>query len=321
MIVDGISVVIPNYNGNHLLKDCIPSIIRALIKTGLKYEVVVSDDASQDSPKDLLSDKFSSVVLLMNRENLGFGGNVNRAVRKAKYPLVLILNSDITVEKDYFSSQLLAFKRNDTFAVGGKIIDQSTKKIEGAWKPYLRHGKIKWKAVDYSGNSLIKTFYVCGGNALVSKEKFLELGGYMAVYKPFYLEDVDLSVRAWRSGYKCYYSSTSICYHKKSSTIEAYHKKRDILIASNRNYLSFNYLHSTHRCFWAWKVKIVFQVMISILKLNNALKREYFLDFYKKIGVLDRIRKTDKYLYDIRRVVDCFNNDQMQKISRKISND
>jgi len=303
MLVDGISVVIPNYNGNDLLRDNLPSVFQALIKIGFKHEVIVSDDASSESPKNILDKFFPSVVLLINNHNLGFGQNVNKAVKAAKFEAVLILNSDMRIDEDYFKHQISILKKKDTFCVGGKIIDQSTQDIETGWRPYIRHGKIRWEAFNPAENRLIETFYVCGGNALVSKKLFLKLGGYLEVYKPFYLEDVDLSIRAWRSGYKCYYSPNSICFHKKSSTIESYYTKNEIAISSNRNYLILNYLHSSNTNLIVWKIKIAFQRIINRLKSNKKINNKITSEFYAKINVIKNIRKTTSYLYDINQII------------------
>ena len=304
MLIDGISVVIPNYNGNDLLRDNLPSVFQALIKTGFTHEVIVSDGASSESPKSILDKFFPSVVLLINNRNLGFGQNVNKAVKAAKFEVVLILNSDMKIDEDYFEHQISIFKKKDTFCVGGKIIDESTQDIEAGWRPYIRHGKIRWEPFNPLDNLPIKTFYVCGGNALVSKNIFLKLGGYLKVYKPFYLEDVDLSIRAWRSGYKCYYSPNSICFHKKSSTIESYYNKRQIEISSNKNYIVLNYLHSNSFNLGIWKIRTSLQRMTNLFKSNADIKKTFINKFYEQINAVKNIRATTRYVYDINQVVD-----------------
>jgi GT2 family glycosyltransferase len=309
--MDGISVIIPYYNGSELLRDNLPSVFQALVKTNLKYEVIISDDASTDSPKTMLDKFFPSVVLLINSHNVGFGKNVNNAVKVAKFAVVLILNSDMKIDEDYFKHQISLLKKKDTFSVGGKIIDQSTLSVEAGWRPYIRHGKIRWNPVNSVDNLLIETFYVCGGNTLVSKERFLELGGYLEVYKPFYLEDVDLSIRAWRSGYKCYYSPNSICYHKKSSTIESHYSKREIEISSNKNYLILNYLHSNSFNFWMWKLRVSLQRFMNLFKSEEAISSVFINEFYRQIDAVKGIRKSATYLYGINRIVENFNDNEL----------
>ena len=48
------------------------------------------------------------------------------------------------------------------------------------------------------------------------KNKLIELGGFNELYAPFYVEDYDLSLRAWRLGYKCYYEHFALCRHQVS---------------------------------------------------------------------------------------------------------
>jgi GT2 family glycosyltransferase len=87
------------------------------------------------------------------------------------------------------------------------------------------------------------TFYVCGGNAIVDREKMLELQGFQDIYHPFYMEDVDLSIRAWLSGWKLYFNPEAKCYHKHSVTINKYYSMDYVNIISKRNRLILSHLY------------------------------------------------------------------------------
>jgi GT2 family glycosyltransferase len=299
-----ISVVIPNYNGTSLLEQNIPSVATALENTGLPFEIMVIDDASPESPKAMLEEKFPNVRLIVNDKNLGFGGNVNKGVSLALHPLVLILNSDISLTPDYFKSQLAVFDKEDTFAVGGKIIDTYTGNIEGAWYPFIKKNKFRWKPyILKKDQDVAYTFYVCGGNALVDKEKFMELGGFSAIFHPFYMEDVELSIKAWRTGYKCYYSDLAICNHQKSSTIENHFKQDEITIASRKNFHLIHFMHGDTFMFIIWLLKFRFYQIKNVLGLLKGNVKESFVRLSDQKREALSIRTQKKYPFSLKHVI------------------
>ena len=81
-----ISVIIPNYNGKNLLEKNLPSVFNALKSSQISdYEVIITDDASNDDSVTYLKNYSENpIVLIENKQNLGFSGNVNRAIRRAQ---------------------------------------------------------------------------------------------------------------------------------------------------------------------------------------------------------------------------------------------
>lgn len=74
-------------------------------------------------------------------------------------------------------------------------------------------------------------------------EKFVLLGGFDEIFAPYYIEDYELSLRAWRLGWMCYYEHKSVCRHKTSSSIKSKSRKRQIQMIYYRNKL---FLHAIH---------------------------------------------------------------------------
>src|SRR5574337_937420 len=217
---NGISVVIPNYNGVQLFPHTLPTVFEALSTLQMPYEVLVVDDCSPDGSADFLQKEFPDVRVISNEKNSGFVLTANRAVRSSQYDIVLLLNSDVQLTPHYFDNQLKYFDRDDTFGVMGRIIGWDDNIIQdGAKYPSFHGVKIKT-----SGNYLLQneeemknglyTIYLSGANALLDKKKFLEIGGLNESFAPIYVEDYELSLRAWRLGWKCYYEHSSICRHK-----------------------------------------------------------------------------------------------------------
>ena len=81
-MVSSISVVIPNYNGALLLKQNLGSVITALQETGLKYEIIVSDDDSTDESVSFLKKNYPEILVIKNSSNRGFSKNINSGITK-----------------------------------------------------------------------------------------------------------------------------------------------------------------------------------------------------------------------------------------------
>ncbi|GAB3199009.1 GT2 family glycosyltransferase [Pontibacter aydingkolensis] len=248
-MITGISVVIPNYNGVHLFKHTLPTVVEALQNAGKPSEVIIVDDCSTDDSVAYLQQHYPEFRLVRNSVNSGFSVTANNGIKAAKYDKVLLLNSDVKLTPDYFASQYKYFDKPDTFGVMGRIIGWDDDKIQdGAKFPYYHGSKIKT-----SGNYLLKdekqmqdglySMYLSGANAFIDKEKFLLIGGFNEIFSPFYVEDYELSLRAWRLGFKCYYDYNSVCRHQVSTSIKSKSKKKYVNTIYDRNKM---FLHAIH---------------------------------------------------------------------------
>ncbi len=203
-----ISVIIPNYNGRHLLAKHLPRVI----KNCPASEIIIIDDASTDDSAKFLKTNFKNrIKLLINHKNLGFARSVNLGVHNASADLVLLLNSDISPRAGFLKPLLDRFEnknKKNLFAVGSaqfshyQDLIQISGRGEGRFeKGFVRH----FAAKPVPG----KTLWVSGGAGLFEKEKFLELGGFDPSFAPYYWEDIDLCFRAWIRGFECLFEPKS----------------------------------------------------------------------------------------------------------------
>lgn len=269
-----ISVVIPNYNGKKLLEKNLPAVFAAL-KNVSDYEVIVADDASTDDSVNYIQTNWENVILIKNTINGGFSKNINSGFKKASKELVLALNSDVHLSEDYFVEQFKYFESPETFGVMGSIYNNG-KLIDAAKYPVWKAGKlvttINVEILDKSFEG-IPTLFLSGANALMDRKKLMQLNGMDEIYSPFYMEDVDLSVRAWRMGWKCYYEPKSSCNHIISSTIDSNNKKSFVKFISKRNKLIFHHIHLSGFRRLLWQTEIVFNLMFRWLFFS--------FDYYK----------------------------------------
>jgi GT2 family glycosyltransferase len=248
-MVSGISVVIPNYNGVHLFPHTLPTVEEALKNAGKPYEIIIVDDCSTDGSVNFLKQNFSRFRIIVNPKNSGFPVSANTGIFAALYDKVLLLNSDVQLTPTYFNNQFKYFDKPDTFGVMGKIVGWNDDIVQdGAKLPFFHGVKIKT-----SGNYLLKdenqmrdglySMYLSGANSFIDRDKFILLNGFNELFSPFYVEDFELSIRAWRMGFKCYYDYNSVCKHQVSSSIKLKSRKSYVNTIYNRNKL---FLHALH---------------------------------------------------------------------------
>lgn len=230
-----LSIVIVNYNVEHFLEQCLYSVRRAL--QDMEGEVFVVDNNSVDGSLKMLAEKFPEVIVIANKENVGFAKANNQAIKVSKGEYVLLLNPDTVVEDDTFS-KCVAFMdaHPEAGGLGVKMVDG-----KGNFLPESKRGLPTPAAAFYKMFGLAKLFphskrfahYYMGhlSNDETNEVEILA-GAYMLMRKEtldkvglldetffMYGEDIDLSYRITLGGYKNYYfPETRIIHYKGEST-------------------------------------------------------------------------------------------------------
>lgn len=267
-----VSIIIPNYNGKYLLEAYLSDTILAAEKAGIKYEIIVVDDCSDDESVSYIRTTFPQIKLLCNDENKGFSYSCNQGLKVAAYDLVLMLNSDVKLTPDYFEHQWRYFEKDDTFGVMGRIMSVDRKTIEDAARYIDINGaKIKATKFFYSKNpkDFIPTTYLSGANALIDRKKLLEMGGFDEIFSPFYSEDFELGLRAWRLRWKCYYEHKSVCYHHVMASTSKYKTKNWVKYIYYRNKFLLHAIHHNGAQLYLWYLQLVFLEVIPKLLLGR----------------------------------------------------
>ena len=215
-----VSVVIPVYRGQRHLEANLPSLLAAARSQG-GLEVIVVDDGSADGTPEFLADRFPQVTVLALGANRGFAGACNAGAHAARGDIVYFLNSDARGEEGFLAAVLGAVSDPTVFAVGSREIGSDG---EGSVKvpvPFFRFGLFGHRYCETAGmpSGPIPSLFVSAGHAAFSREKFLLLGGFDDLYRPFYWEDIDLCYRAWRRGWSVLLHPESRVQHAGQGTI------------------------------------------------------------------------------------------------------
>lgn len=213
-----ISVIVTNWNGLRLLKKFLEKVIQNSPEAD---EIILADDASTDNSLiyvKKLQKKYPKLKILTHKKNIGFSRNSNIAAKKAAGDLIVFLNNDINPHRGYIKNSLKHFRDSKVIGVGFSELGH-----ENYGSIYWKNGYIQLRP-GYSKTTHI-TAWVSGGSSIIRKDYFLKLGGFDQVYAPFYCEDLDLGLRAWKSGYILLWEPKAIVEHKHESTISKFPKR------------------------------------------------------------------------------------------------
>lgn len=294
--INGISIIIPNYNGVDLLPEIIPPALAAAQNTSLSFEIIVVDDHSSDESVNLLKKQFPFVTCIENNSNLGFSKTVNKGIYASTFNWILLLNSDVILEPGYLKQVLKYTSNNKIFGVTGRIIGWNDDGIMDAAKFPIMHGTKLKTSTDYmmtnaeDMQSGIYSLYLTGANAFINKEALLYVGGLNELFSPFYAEDTELSIRAWRLGFECMYEHNAICRHQRSSTINSSVKKEFIRVVYNRNKMYLHAIHLQGFGLWLWWAQLVAEVAAQTL----LFKTSYIKSFVQVIRHLPQVKESRK---------------------------
>jgi GT2 family glycosyltransferase len=215
-----ITVIIPNWNGAHLLPTCLDSLRR---QSYTDREIIVVDNASTDGSCELLARDYADVCLVALPRNLGFAGACNAGIHASHSALVALLNSDTEADEDWLAQVVAAFERHpeaglvaskmrlfdrrDTLHTAGDFVRlDGTPGNRGVWQ----RDEGQFDREEY-------VFSACGGSASYRRAMLDEIG---LLDEDFFFscEDVDLAWRAQLAGWKCVFAPNAIVYHKLAAT-------------------------------------------------------------------------------------------------------
>lgn len=295
-----ISIVIPVYKKTELfLKN---------LKHNLSFmnacEIIVVNDDPQKSIKEHLVNL--PIILIENKKNLGFGGTVNVGVKKTSSKLVMLLNSDVLLDNDSFKTAFQHFKKiKDLFAVSFAQKEKDGS-IVGKNIVFWKNGFIQHRSA--LNRNLGINAWAEGGACIFDKEKFNQLGGFDEIYSPFYWEDIDLSYRAWKSGYEVLFDPKIVVEHFHESTISSYFTPKMIKTVAYRNQLLFMWKTVTdRRLFWKYLLLLQPNLLIMLFKGDMQFIKGYFLALQKLPQIFKR-RKLQKksFKYSDQDILDKF---------------
>ncbi len=240
--LDGVSIVIPTWNGRHHLETHLRSVAAAAAAIP-SSEILVVDNASADGTAEMLAARFPEVRVLRMERNLGFGGGSNAGFRAARHDVVVLLNNDMRVDAGFLAPLVEGFSDEKVFAVSCQIFFSDPERLReetGLTQGWWENGSLRVRhRIDDKVSVAFPCFYGGGGSCAFDRRKFFELGGFDGLLAPFYLEDTDLGFQAWKRGWKVLYEPRSVVWHEHRGTIGKRFTPEQIEAVLHKNFVLF----------------------------------------------------------------------------------
>lgn len=244
--MDGISIIIVNYNSSDYTINCIQSILEnEKYKT---YEIIIVDNDSQEEEKNKLkffkeSHDMKNLRIIFSKSNLGFGEGNNLGVKFSKYNYILLLNTDTLVLNSILAFCIEKIKYDDKIgALGLQLINfDNTLQPSYGYFPNLNQEvfelmpyKFK-KCLEYISKPLAITLnnnerdrsvdYVSGAFMFMKKDTYIKINGFDKSFF-MYFEETDLCKRIKDMGLSIKIYNKKHISHKGGGSIGAYSEQK-----------------------------------------------------------------------------------------------
>ena len=277
-------MVIPSWNGKHLLGPCLDSLRRQTFKD---FDVLVVENGSTDGSVDFLRSNYAEVDVLQLERNQGFAGGVNAGIRAAQTPYVALLNNDANADPGWLEA--LVARLDGHPQAGGctsKILMvnaegtaseiDSTGDFYTTWGLPFPRGRGEIDRHQYAQAE--EVFGGSGGATLYRASLFEAIGLFDEAFFA-YFEDVDLAFRARLAGYAHYYEPAAVVHHELGATsaglgsFRRYHGIKNICYVYVKN--------MPGRLFWRYLPRFV---LSQLLLLASSIRQRLFVVHLKALG-------------------------------------
>jgi len=211
-----VSVIIPAYNVQETIKECLESVLGNDYQD---FEVIVVDDKSIDDTLEILENiSHEKLRYYSNRINSGVSYTRNFGIRKSRGNLVILLDADTLVKKDWIIRHLEAHRDIQADLIGGGVMG-IYKTIYGAADTFSSW----WTSIPFGKDYYLKRFHLPTNNLSIKKEVFKKIG-YFKDDLRLGGEDAEFCFRALKNDLKLYLKSDIVVYHYDRDDLNSFLK-------------------------------------------------------------------------------------------------
>lgn len=238
-----ISVIVVNWNGRQYLERCIDSVSVSNYPRD-QLEIIIVDNASKDGSALAAKRKYPEICLVENHSNLGFCEGNNIGIRICKGDIVVLLNNDVEVDRNWLSEISQAAIAEEVGVVGCKLVFGLTDIIQTVGFRISESGRqVSLFAGERDSTPLPRILdvdYVSGAALAIKKSVLQEVG----LLDPFYFaynEDMDLCYRVRQSGRRVVVATNAIVHHYASQSWKRRPIKQIFLVQRNSLYFKLKF--------------------------------------------------------------------------------
>ncbi|MBI4812019.1 glycosyltransferase family 2 protein [Candidatus Falkowbacteria bacterium] len=237
-----ISVIIVNYKSKGLTLNCVKAIKESDLE-GLKYEIIVVDNNSDDSIGEILKWQYPEARFIQNERNLGMGGGNNAGIKKALGAYIAIANPDVLVFKNTFKKLHDFMEKNREVGVAGpqqfnpdRTVQDSCYRWHGLFTPLYRRTPLgllgfaqgdlsRFLMKDFDRQTMREVDWLLGSFLFCRTEALKQIGHFDERFF-LYFEDTDLCRRFWNKNWKVIYHPEAkvIHNHNRASARQPWYK-------------------------------------------------------------------------------------------------
>lgn len=215
-----VSIVIANFNGEGFLNTCLKSVLSAQYSN---FEIIIVDDGSNDGSIKIIKSfqrKDRRVSLIVNSKNVGAAASRNKAIKVAKGEIVIFLDNDTEVDKNWLGelvkplirnqkigasqSLLLDFEKRDLIQMAGGLLIPQT----GWLVPFYQ-----WQKFSRIRERIAERNIVAISAALAVRKDVIDKVEDFDEKEAIYTEDLDFCWRIWLAGFRIVLVPNSRVFH------------------------------------------------------------------------------------------------------------
>ena len=267
----GVSIVIPERAAPAMLAEALATVRHALDRVDEPHQVIVVANGTPAAAYGDLKAQFPEVEFAHTDEPLGFVGAIERGVARARYDWTYLMNNDMTLDADALAV-LLPARDADVFAVASQIYQQNAdgrREETGFTDWYIDHTGLQlYHAPVRDEGRVVPHLCASGGAALFRTAALRRYLPASRGYHPFYWEDVEWGVRAWRDGLRVLFAPRSRVSHRHRASTARFFAEPELGRIVQRNRWLFDARHGVTDHGLAW-------LMNRICDLPYETQREF----------------------------------------------
>ncbi len=272
MLIPKVTVIIPHYNGEKILRRCLKSLHNTSFDN---FKILIVDNGSCDNSIHMVETEYPDVDIIQSKKNLGYAGGCNLGIKSCDSKYVVLLNNDTKVEPDWLELMLEAIELEDRIAaVQPKILSiQQTDRFDycGAaggeidifGYPFARGRIFYTLEKDYGQYDTTREIFWATGAAVLLRRSVLENVGLLEEDFFAHMEEIDLNWRMHLAGYKVVSEPKAVVYHQTGGTLGE-DKFFKMVLNHRNNLLMILRNYSLITLLWLFPIRICLEIITII---------------------------------------------------------